>query len=152
MPIIPVTRIGDAQSVVNSAGTSKVLAVHDVGYHAEALGVHAPPLRVASAPATTNPVLVKNAAGRLYYLEGFNNAAAKRYVKFYDKATVPVPGTDIPYVVMELEPSARFALTLPAGGLWFPTGIGMGWTVGAADNDATALTAGDITSFFALFA
>lgn len=99
--------------------------------------------RLLSAAASVNATLVKNSAGVVYRVSGYNANAAARYLKLYDKATAPTVGTDTPFWTEYLAPQSKFTVDLPSG-LYFDLGIGYGLTTGGADNDTGALTAGDI--------
>src|SRR5690242_4134795 len=46
--------------------------------------------------ATTNATNIKASAGQVYGYDIYNNNAAVRFVKFYNKATAPTVGTDTP--------------------------------------------------------
>ncbi len=99
--------------------------------------------RLLSAANTTNSTLVKNSAGRVFSIKGQNAAAGVRWLKLYNKATAPTVGTDTPVQTLVLPASAPFSFEW-RNGYSFSTGIGFGLTVNAADNDTTAVTAGDI--------
>lgn len=97
--------------------------------------------RLASAAASVNATLVKPSPGVVYRIDGYNNNAAARFLKLYDKAVAPTVGTDVPRKVFRLNPTSNFSFDLAAK---FSAGIGYGLTTGAPDNDTGALTAGDI--------
>lgn len=99
--------------------------------------------RLLSAANTTNGTNVKGSAGRVYAIQGYNAAAAVRYLKLYNKATTPAVGTDTPVKTIAIPGTTVFALDWPIG-YSFATGIGFGLSTGSADNDTGALTAGDI--------
>lgn len=101
--------------------------------------------RLLSAANTTNSTLVKNAAGNLFKITGYNAAAALRYLKLYNKASAPTVGTDTPVWTEVLPATAKFTIDFVAQPLYFATGIGFGLTTAGADNDTGALTAADIT-------
>ncbi len=102
--------------------------------------------RIVSTGATTVGISLKAAAGTLEELALFNTSASAIYVKFYDKATAPVVGTDTP--VFTLQVPANGSLPIPAGiGKPFVNGIGYGITGAAADTDATAVAAGNLTGY-----
>lgn len=107
--------------------------------------------RLVSAAASVNSTLVKNAAGKLHKLVGYNAAAALRYVKIYNKATAPTVGTDTPVLTITLPASAAFSIDFPNGGQHFATGIGYGFTTAVADADTSALTAADIVGFNVIY-
>lgn len=96
-----------------------------------------------NSAASTNAAVVKSAAGNIYSITAMNASAATKYVRFYNKATTPTVGTDIPIVVVAIPAtsSKEFNYT-PA--VRFGTGIGVSITGGAAAADATAVAAGDV--------
>jgi hypothetical protein len=119
--------------------------VGDVGNQARATtGGIAAPFRLLSSAATTNATLVKNAAGRMFLITGRNNAAAIRYLKFYNKNSAPTVGTDVPVLTIALDASAQFEIDLNPYGQFFTTGIAFAITGAVADNDTTAIAAADI--------
>ena len=79
---------------------------------------------------------------RGWYL--FNNASSVRYVKFYDKATAPVVGTDTPRLTLPLPSGAAANVNLGDYGIEFTTGLGMGATTGVADSSTGAPSANDV--------
>lgn len=100
--------------------------------------------RLLSAAASVNPKLVKTGLGKLYKIDGLNAADALRYLKLYDKATAPAE-TDTPIATFAIPASGKFSFDFGSIGLQFSLGMGYRLTGAAADNDTTALTAGDIT-------
>ena len=101
--------------------------------------------RLVSAGASTNAMLVKASAGRVAGIHAYNATAVVKYLKLYNKATAPVPGTDTPLYTFALEPGAT-SMEMGTLGLPFSTGIGFGITGLVADADVTALVAGDVTA------
>lgn len=100
--------------------------------------------RLVSAAASINATVVKASVGRLYRITGFNASAAVRYLKLYNKATAPVPGTDTPVASFRIPASSPIAIDYGSIGLSFAAGISYVLTTGTADADTGALTAGDI--------
>lgn len=98
--------------------------------------------RILSAAASTNATSAKATAGYLHQVSGFNASASARYIKFYNKASLPTVGTDTPVVTYYVPGSTAFVFDLPA--LYFSTGIAYALTTGVADADTGALTAADI--------
>jgi hypothetical protein len=94
--------------------------------------------------ATTNATSVKNSAGQLYNVQAFNTNASARYLKLYNKASAPTVGTDTPVATWLIPPGASGFVIEIANGLAFALGIAFAITVGMADNDATAIGAGDV--------
>lgn len=97
--------------------------------------------RLPSSAATNNATLVSANPGAIYSVNGYNASAGVIYLKFYDKATAPTVGTDTPVLTYALPPTATFSFETPFG---FATGIGYGLVTGAADNNNTAVGAGDV--------
>lgn len=96
-----------------------------------------------NAAATTNATLVKASAGNLYNLNMTNNSAATKFVKFFNKATAPVPGTDAPVLVFAI-PAGQTVNVVYEVPWRFATGIGFAITGLGTDADATAVAAGDV--------
>jgi|SRR5882672_6058619 len=99
------------------------------------------------ATADTNQTLVKAGPGVLVGIHAINTNAAVRYLKFYDIRKVPVAGSGIPvrrYAIPAQSTGAGFVAPffLPAR---FLNGIAFTITGGQADNDTSALAAGDVT-------
>lgn len=105
--------------------------------------------RIPSAAASTNPTVAKASAGRVYAINGLNAKAAVVYLKFYNKATTPTVGTDVPVVTLAIPASAPFSFYLD--GFVFSTGIAYGLTTDAADAGTTALLAADILGLNVLY-
>jgi hypothetical protein len=134
-----VTTTGNAQT---SEGSSEVQAIAlvdpDTGSQPGATSNY----RLASSAATTNATVVKASTGKVYSGSLYNSNAAARYLKFYNKATAPTVGTDVPVRVEYLAPTSK--ATFDLAGLPFSAGISFALVTGAADNDATAVGSGDI--------
>jgi len=86
---------------------------------------------------------IKASAGQLYGWYLFNDSAAHRYVKLYNKATAPTVGTDTPVMTIPL-PIGSGANVEYNIGITFSLGIGIGATTGVADNDTGAPDANDV--------
>lgn len=105
------------------------------------LGVTASTL---DAAATTNATSLKATPGIVYEVSAVNNAAYDVFVKLANKATAPVPGTDIPFRVLRVPAGQTAQMVIPGVGLYFSTGIGYSATKLVGKLDATALVAGDV--------
>lgn len=90
---------------------------------------------------STNANNVKASAGQLYGVRVFNNAPYPVYIKFYNTAGTPTPGTGVVKTVGVQAGTAR-DVEIPTG-MAFSTGIGLSITKGLADADATAVLAAD---------
>lgn len=96
-----------------------------------------------SSAASTNATLVKNSTGNLYAVTITNTSAAVKYVKWYNKSSAPVVGTDTPVLTFAVPATSTLNFAWPVS--WrFSNGIGFGITGAAVDTDATAVAAGDI--------
>lgn len=103
-----------------------------------------------NSAATTNATVVKASAGTVYHLVASNVSASPRYLKLYNKATAPTVGTDVPLVTIILPAGSTVPVNFGVLGHRFATGIGLAITGAAADNDTTAIAAGEVkvvTSF-----
>lgn len=96
--------------------------------------------------ASTNAAVIKSTAGTMYEVSVFNPTAATIYAKFYNKATAPTVGTDVPILVVPVAPNALASMDLGAVGKRFSAGIGIATTAGPASTDAVAIAAGAIIS------
>jgi hypothetical protein len=97
--------------------------------------------RLLTAAATTNATLVKGGNGTVKRIVGYNAKASAVYLKLYDKVTAPTVGTDVPRKTLYLPATTAFALDMDD---YYGQGIGFAITGAAADNDTTALAAGDV--------
>lgn len=102
--------------------------------------------RVQSA-ATNNAAVIKAGSGNVYEIAVSNNKASAIFLKFFDMATTPTPGTDIPIATF-LIPIGGHAPTkiIP---LAFTVGIAICIVTGKADSDNTAVAADDATGMIA---
>lgn len=104
------------------------------------------PNKLISA-ATTNATSIKGSAGTLGFVSATNINAVARYLKFYNKATAPTVGTDVPLLVYLIPGNTAGAgtnIVLPSEGANFTTGIAFAITTGAADSDTGAVAANEI--------
>lgn len=102
----------------------------------------------AVAAATTNATLVAasptNQLLRAIGGQVSNTTAAFIYLKIFDKATAPVPGTDTPILNIGIPPNGQLDLNDLAGtdGISFVNVFGYALTAAIALLDTTAVTAG----------
>lgn len=99
--------------------------------------------------ASTNAALVLTGTSGLHALYATNTGAGVAYVKLFNKATAPVPGTDVPQMIIPVPAAASGVpgvAQIPTGfiGYRFPLGLGIAITGGAADTDTTAVAAGQV--------
>lgn len=98
--------------------------------------------------ATTNPTLVSTGAKRLVGFVLSNNSAATKWVRLFNKATAPVPGTDTPLFTVPIAAGTTRDFSIPVG-VAFSLGLGYAVTGAAPDNDATAVAVNDVTGVLA---
>jgi hypothetical protein len=101
--------------------------------------------RVLSAAASDNAAVAFDSPSSLRHIIGNNARAGAVYLRIYAlKSTLAVPtSVDTPAMTIYLPASSAFAIDL-GDGFECNFGIGIRMTTGSADNDASALTAGDI--------
>lgn len=103
----------------------------------------ATPCRLRSA-AGTNATSVKATPGVIWTVVASNTSAvAAKFCKFFNKASAPTVGTDIPILVVLVPASSTVTVPVTAG-LQCTAGIGLTITGLEADTDVTAVAAGDI--------
>ena len=98
-----------------------------------------------SSAASTNATLVKNSPGIVFNLIIHNTHAgggsgSSIALRFYNKSTAPVVGTDVPFIVIHVPSNSSKELNFTSG-ITFNTGIAYSITGGDALLDATAVDA-----------
>jgi hypothetical protein len=96
--------------------------------------------------ASTNATLVMTGNASLKTLAGGNSTATVYFLKLYDKATIPVCGTDVPKLTIPLPANQTTPIDFGNGAI-FPQGLGFCLTGAIADNDTTAAAAGVAINF-----
>lgn len=144
---VPWTYIAPVGSAINvNIGTGSIVAgtnlIGDVGLQARAnptgaaLGSH-----LISA-ATTNATIVKSSGGRVLGWSYANTTALWVFVKLHNQGTLPIAGSGVVRAIA-IPPNGTNIFSIPAG-IAFTAGVGLTTTTGAADSDATAVTANAI--------
>lgn len=100
--------------------------------------------RLPSSAATNNAAVVKASQGQVYFIVAYNSNAAVRFLKLFNKGTVPTPGVDTPVISLPIPPSGGIAIEVGLGANLFPNGIAFALVTGAADSDNTSVGAADI--------
>lgn len=99
--------------------------------------------------ASTNGENISGTAKMLYNVYACNHHVTNwAYIKFYNKATAPTVGTDIPLVVVAVRPSDCASLTFGDIGISFGTGVSIAITGGPSTADTTSVAAGDVQLLF----
>lgn len=98
-----------------------------------------------NSAANNNATLVKAGGMSLRQIMVFNASAATKYIRFYDKATAPTVGTDVPvFVVAVPATSSKEIIFDDNTSIPFSLGLGYAITGGAAVLDNTSVAAGDV--------
>ena len=101
------------------------------------------PLKVISAVGV-NATFVQAGPTNINFILIVSTAATPRFVKFYDKASAPVVGTDIPTHTFPLAAGAS-PIQAPPKGFNFTTGFAFAILLGVADNSTQPFTvAGEV--------
>jgi len=115
-----------------------------VGVSGKAVGGATPAKHISAA--TTNATSLKATAGTLYGGRAFNSGAGAAFLKFYNKASAPTVGTDVPVLVFGIPAgqSVDFGIGNSVG-VSFATGIAYAITGAAADADTTAVALNQVS-------
>lgn len=104
-----------------------------------------------NSAATTNATSIKGSAGTVMAIVCNNINAAARFVKFYNKATAPTVGTDVPVFTIPIPAGSIVSVACGNAGIRFGTGIALAITAVGTDADTTAVAANEIkvaTSYY----
>jgi hypothetical protein len=133
---VPVSIQGGSLSSVSSVTNAGTPAVPATPYFVNSL-------------ASTNAALVLTGTSGLCALWASNIGATDAFVKLFNKATAPVPGTDVPEMIIPVRAAVAgvpgVAEISPGFNAYrFPLGLGIAITGAAADSDTTAVAAGQV--------
>ncbi len=146
--VTTVTTVSSVTAIAGAlpAGTNTIGAVTTV---AGTTGGTTPYVLQQSANSN-NSTSVQASASTLYGLEAFNLAAYPVYIKFFNKASAPTPGSDT--VVKSIMVPANSTAANGAGvviswdkGVAFGTGLAFAIVKGQANSDNTSVASGDCT-------
>jgi hypothetical protein len=110
-----------------------------VQYRSTAAGLSAAHIVAAG---TTNATTVKALSGKVFGWYLANTTASWRFLKLHNQGVTPTAGAAVARTIGI--PPNNVASFFSEGGITFTTGIGYTIVTGAADADATAVTAGDV--------
>ena len=96
-----------------------------------------------TAASGINATNVKASAGQIYGLDLFSNAAYPVFVHFYNKASAPNVGVDVPVYTIVVQAGAQYG-SHEFYGVPFSTGISYSITKGYADTDVAGILLGDL--------
>ena len=102
-----------------------------------------------NSAASTNGALIITGTSGVTAFYATNTGATAAFVKLYNKATAPTVGTDVPEMIVPVPAAVSGvpgAAELRPGFIAyrFALGLGIAITGGAADNDTTAVAAGQV--------
>lgn len=106
--------------------------------------------RLVSSANSLNPTSITDRPANLFNVVGYCAAVTARYIKFYDKASAPVVGTDVPKLSLYIPPTTAFVIDFPTS-LTFNQGIAFGITTLGHDEDDTVVSLGDILGLNILY-
>jgi hypothetical protein len=109
----------------------------------------APTAFTLNSAASTNGQLVLTGSVGVQAIYATNTGATAAFLKLYNKATAPTVGTDVPVMIVPLAAAVSgfpgLAQIVPGfSGHRFPLGLGIAITGAVADNDTTAIAAGQV--------
>lgn len=98
-----------------------------------------------SSTASTNATLIRGSAGSVFNIivhntHGGGGGGSAITLRFYDKATAPVVGTDVPMIIIHVGSGTSKELNFTSG-ITFKNGIAYSITAGNSLLDATAVDA-----------
>lgn len=98
-----------------------------------------------TATADVNSTVLRSGQCRFVNWVAVTGTTA-RWLKFYDSATPPAADA-VPFLVVKTNASIHItgATSLPSGGVFIKQGLAIRITANAAENDTTAISAGDVT-------
>ena len=94
--------------------------------------------------ASTNATNVKASNGALGTCLLTNTSASWRYVKFFNLAVSPTPGTSTPVIQFPVPPNSSLDVSMSFAGLRFTTGISYAITSGSALLDTGSVGTGEV--------
>lgn len=133
---------GRGQSVAGQAIAAAVTTMPSVVVSASTPAT--PTQSIINSAATTNATSVKATAGNVYGVVASNTSASIRYLKFYNKASAPTVGTDVPIITCVLPAGSTQHFNFGALGIRFTIGIALAITAGAADSDTAVIAASEV--------
>jgi hypothetical protein len=104
---------------------------------------------ILNSLATTNIALILTGTSGLQAFYATNTGATPAFVKLYNKATAPVLASDVPAMILPVPAAAAGVpgvanLRIGFNGFRFALGLGIAITGAVADNDTTAVAAGQV--------
>jgi hypothetical protein len=94
--------------------------------------------------AGTNALVISAGASNFFALFITNTTAFMKFVKVYNRGTLPTIGTDVPTWTIGVPPMATIDISNSFAGARFLSGISIGITGGYAVTDTTPVAAGDV--------
>ena len=88
--------------------------------------------------ATTNEAFIKKGGGTFYGISLTNTGTSDAFIRIFDKASIPVSGSDTSIATFALQADSVYNLVLPIG-VGLVNGLGVNITGAATIGDATAI-------------
>jgi hypothetical protein len=99
----------------------------------------------ALSAAGINATNVRSGFGYLIGWSIANTTNVARYVRLYDKASAPVPASDVPFFRLVIPPSdGKSEMVFSSSPIWLARGLAYDITAASPDTDTTAVSAGDV--------
>lgn len=100
------------------------------------------------ATGDTNAALLRGSRAKLYGYDLFCLAAYDVYIHFYDQATSPTVGTNMPLFTIAVPTLTDRSISFPSG-ITFKNGLAISITKFLEDTDTTSLVAKDVVGMIA---
>jgi hypothetical protein len=129
-------------SIIRSIALSLLLSF--VAFGARAQSLQSTPFHYITVGSTNSTLVSGSGQNIMKWVVGSNNTGTVNWLKFYNKATAPTCGTDVPVITVMLPTNATGGgvTVIDMDDTRFTAGIGFCVTANAADNDNNAGTAG----------
>jgi hypothetical protein len=134
---VPILSIGSYQQVYNGASWDRQAKPRTA-------------FKLPTAAASNNAANIKAGPGTIYSISAFGAIAGPTWLKFFDTTGVPNPAALAQFYFFPIIAGLN-SFSLPAGGLYFPTGVGVALVTGVADLNNTAVAAGDVLGLLVTF-
>ena len=124
-------------------GIPIAIPTYDVNGNGASVANGATPFHLVSAGSANNTNIKPSNASIYGYSISNTTASTTEFVKFFNKATTPAAGTDIPIWSVQV-PGASTVTAYFSVPISCSAGLGLATVTGAADNNSSAVSAGDL--------
>ena len=109
------------------------------------IGMASPAYRIGASVSGNNAQVFATGAKRMLHAYFCNKAASDRVLKFYDKASAPVPSTDAIVTSISAPAGSCPVIDFSSGGFPFANGLAVAITLPGDSDTGSTVAAGDIT-------